>query len=120
MLDCPEFEGVWAALVSENGMGAGEKGSSKAVVLVSGGMDSAMLLHHVVNDQKRAPAFVLSYNYGQCHSEELECARRQAKLVAVAFLECVKHRTPPWPISRQLPQYDRLSAHQYPVSGRAQ
>ncbi len=49
-----------------------------AVVLVSGGLDSAVLLHYVKRDLERAPIHALSFDYGQRHAKELECARWQA------------------------------------------
>ncbi len=52
-----------------------------AVVLVSGGIDSSVLLHHVARNLKHAPIHVLSFNYGQRHSKEIECARWQADAV---------------------------------------
>ncbi len=55
---------------------------SSAVVLLSGGLDSSVLLHHVA--RTHASLYALSYNYGQRHSKELECARYQAQRVGVA------------------------------------
>jgi 7-cyano-7-deazaguanine synthase len=52
-----------------------------AVVLVSGGIDSSVLLHHVARNLKLAPIHVVSFNYGQRHSKEIECARWQADAV---------------------------------------
>ncbi len=52
-----------------------------AVVLVSGGIDSSVLLHHVAHNLKHAPLHVLSFNYGQRHSKEIDCARWQADAV---------------------------------------
>lgn len=57
--------------------------SGPALVLLSGGMDSTTLLHYVVKTLRRAPVRVLSYNYGQRHSKELDCARRQAAILGV-------------------------------------
>ena len=58
--------------------------SSGAVVLLSGGMDSSVLLHHVVRELRRAPVHAISFNYGQRHSRELECAKAQAEAANVA------------------------------------
>lgn len=55
--------------------------SQGAVVLVSGGIDSSVLLHYVARSLKRAPIHVLSFNYGQRHAKELDCARWQADAV---------------------------------------
>lgn len=55
-----------------------------AVVLLSGGMDSTVLLHHVVKELARTPVHALSFNYGQRHSRELDAAQWQASAVGVA------------------------------------
>ena len=54
----------------------------KAVVLVSGGLDSTTALAIA-----RADGFVLhaiSFDYGQRHRQELECARRVSQAMQVA------------------------------------
>ncbi|MBI4559798.1 MAG: 7-cyano-7-deazaguanine synthase QueC [Candidatus Hydrogenedentes bacterium] len=58
--------------------------AQSAVVLLSGGLDSTVLLHHVVRTLGRAPVHALSYRYGQRHSRELECAAWQTKAAGVA------------------------------------
>ena len=55
-----------------------------AVVLLSGGMDSAALLHHVARTLGRTPIHALSYDYGQRHSREWACAAWQAQAAGVA------------------------------------
>jgi len=55
-----------------------------AVVLLSGGADSTVLLHHAIRNLGRRTVHALSFNYGQRHSKELECARWQARAAAVA------------------------------------
>ena len=52
-----------------------------AVVLLSGGLDSSVLLHYVARTLDRAPLHALTFRYGQKHSVELEMARRQAAAV---------------------------------------
>ena len=47
-----------------------------AVVIVSGGMDSVTLLHHLVQQEQKNPA-VISFRYGQKHVKEIEYARKQ-------------------------------------------
>lgn len=55
-----------------------------AVVLLSGGLDSTVLLHHVAKDMNFSEIHALSFNYGQRHSRELACAAAQARLAGVA------------------------------------
>lgn len=55
------------------------------VVIVSGGMDSVTLLHHLVQTEKRQPA-VMTFRYGQKHVRELACAQHHA-----ALLNCQPH-----------------------------
>ena len=47
-----------------------------SVVIVSGGMDSVTLLHYLVKEEKCDPA-VMTFQYGQKHSKEIDCARAQ-------------------------------------------
>lgn len=54
-----------------------------AVVLLSGGMDSTVLLHYVVKRLQRAPVHGLSYDYGQRHARELDAAAWQANNLAL-------------------------------------
>jgi 7-cyano-7-deazaguanine synthase len=56
----------------------------KAVVLLSGGMDSATLLHYVRKELKIPFVLALSVRYGQKHLRELDMARWQAEAVGVA------------------------------------
>ena len=60
------------------------KQSGGAVVLLSGGMDSATLLHHVAKTLGHAPVHAVSFNYGQRHARELECAAWQATAAGIA------------------------------------
>lgn len=50
-----------------------------AVVLLSGGADSSVLIHLTARELGRAPVHALTMNYGQRHIRELECARFQAQ-----------------------------------------
>ena len=54
------------------------------VVLLSGGLDSSVLLHHVAKELRSPEIHALSFNYGQRHSRELNCASAQARAVGVA------------------------------------
>ena len=58
--------------------------SGPAVVLLSGGMDSAVLLSYVVKTLGRGPVHALSFDYGQRHRRELDCARWQADALGAA------------------------------------
>lgn len=50
----------------------------KAVVVLSGGQDSTTCLHWAIDRFGRAAVASLSFDYGQRHSVELDCARRVA------------------------------------------
>jgi len=65
-----------------------ESGRS-AVVLVSGGADSTVLLHHVIKTLECSPVHAISFHYGQRHAKELDCARRQAALAGAACHQLV-------------------------------
>jgi len=54
-----------------------------AVVLLSGGVDSSVLVHHVARDLGR-PVHALSFDYAQRHSKELACAQWQAAAAGIA------------------------------------
>lgn len=53
--------------------------SQPAVVLLSGGLDSSVLLHYVVKVLRCPSVHALSFHYGQRHSRELACASAQAR-----------------------------------------
>jgi 7-cyano-7-deazaguanine synthase len=56
------------------------------VVLLSGGLDSTVLLAHVVDKYAKLEAHAaLSINYGQLHKKELECAVWQAEHFGVPW-----------------------------------
>ena len=55
-----------------------------AVVLLSGGMDSTVLLHHAIKEIRCPEVHALSFNYGQRHSRELACAAAQARLAGIS------------------------------------
>jgi 7-cyano-7-deazaguanine synthase len=61
-----------------------ETRSGPAVVLISGGLDSSVLLHHVARALGREPVHALSFNYGQRHSKEIACAGWQCRAARVA------------------------------------
>lgn len=58
-----------------------------AVVLLSGGLDSTVLLHHVAKELGAAPVYALSFRYGQKHGRELEMAAWQAERLRPAVRE---------------------------------
>ena len=64
-------------------MGIGTE-MNKAVVLLSGGMDSATVLQYVKKKLQVVEIHALSFAYGQRHVRELEMARRQAAAAGVA------------------------------------
>jgi len=49
----------------------------KAAVLISGGLDSTTLLHHVIKSLGYDEVYALSFDYGQKHSRELIVAKAQ-------------------------------------------
>ena len=55
----------------------------KAIILLSGGMDSSTLLHYVKLTLKAGKILALSFDYGQRHSRELAMAGWQAKKAGV-------------------------------------
>lgn len=56
----------------------------KAVVLLSGGLDSSVLLHYVKRRLSVPAVTAVTFAYGQKHVLELEMARRQAAAAGVA------------------------------------
>ncbi|MDI6774741.1 MAG: 7-cyano-7-deazaguanine synthase QueC [Verrucomicrobiota bacterium] len=56
----------------------------RAVVLLSGGADSATLLRHVVKDMGVSTVLALTFAYGQRHAREIEMARWQARSAGAA------------------------------------
>jgi 7-cyano-7-deazaguanine synthase len=61
----------------------------KAVVLLSGGLDSTTLLHYVKKVLGVDEIYALSLIYGQKHSREIEMAKWQADAVGVKEYRCV-------------------------------
>lgn len=59
--------------MSEN-LSVNEKSIEKVVVIYSGGMDSFTVLNRAIKDGKEV--FALSFDYGQRHVKELECASK--------------------------------------------
>lgn len=57
---------------------------NSAVVLLSGGLDSSVLLHEVRRRLGAGELHAISFFYGQKHARELELAREQARLAGAA------------------------------------
>jgi 7-cyano-7-deazaguanine synthase len=57
----------------------------KTVVIVSGGMDSTVLLHIQVRKWGAGNVKALSFDYGQRHKVELDCAEYQCEKLGVAW-----------------------------------
>ena len=57
---------------------------NKAVILLSGGVDSSTLLHMVSVREEDVELYALSFHYGQKHSRELEMAAWQAAAAGVS------------------------------------
>lgn len=62
--------------------------SKKAVVLVSGGLDSATTL--AIAHEQRFSCYAISFDYGQRHRAELVAARKLAELYAVSQHKTVR------------------------------
>jgi 7-cyano-7-deazaguanine synthase len=60
---------------------------SKAIVLLSGGLDSSVLLAKVVKEHQAENVIALNIYYGQKHAKELECAKYQAEWHNVRYIE---------------------------------
>ena len=59
----------------------------KAVIIVSGGMDSVTLLHDIVKNKLHEQVYGISFFYGQRHSKELDCAFKNCELLGVPWQE---------------------------------
>ena len=57
--------------------------SKKATIILSGGLDSTVLLYYISKKLKYDEIYTLSFNYGQRLIRELECAKEQAKILGV-------------------------------------
>lgn len=51
------------------------------VIIVSGGLDSVVLLHHICKDLNERNVHVLTFDYGQRISREIECSKYHADLL---------------------------------------
>lgn len=60
--------------------------AAPVLVVLSGGLDSTTLLHHVARDVDHGGLHAISFNYGQRHARELECAAWQANAVAASHV----------------------------------
>lgn len=63
---------------------------ARAVVLLSGGMDSTTLLHYVCRRLNVQDVHALSILYGQKHAKEIESARHQARVAGVTVHRVVE------------------------------
>lgn len=55
----------------------------KALIILSGGLDSSTLLHYIKKTLKYEEIYALSFNYGQKHSKELEMAKYHCDLLQI-------------------------------------
>ncbi len=60
---------------------------SARAILLSGGLDSATLLHHLRRNRPGTDIHALTFRYGQRHARELECAAWQAAAAGAAAHE---------------------------------
>lgn len=56
---------------------------TKAIIILSGGMDSTTLLYDVINQGYEVKA--LGFNYGQKHKRELECAQKTCDKLGIEY-----------------------------------
>jgi 7-cyano-7-deazaguanine synthase len=56
---------------------------SKALVILSGGMDSSILLHYVAKELNYNEVYAITFNYGQRIVREIECAKFQSTVCKV-------------------------------------
>ncbi len=54
----------------------------KGIIILSGGLDSTVLAHDLIKN-KNFDLIALSFNYGQKHSKELECAKLQCEILKI-------------------------------------
>lgn len=55
---------------------------NRCVMILSGGMDSTTLLYRILHEQKEV--YALSFNYGQKHKKELECAKKTCESLKIS------------------------------------
>lgn len=55
----------------------------KIVVVLSGGLDSTILLYSLVNELGKDNVFALTFDYNQKHKDELDCAKRSCQKLGV-------------------------------------
>lgn len=60
-----------------------------ALILLSGGMDSTVLLHEIIKKQHKNPVHAIAFDYGQRHKRELDCARYQAQALNTASFKII-------------------------------
>jgi len=84
---------------------------SSAIVLLSGGLDSATVLAYATSLGHRVHA--LSFDYGQRHAAELVCARRQAAAASAVVHEVVD-LSPLGRLVRSATALIRASDHEVP------
>jgi 7-cyano-7-deazaguanine synthase len=76
----------------DDGLNRGFSMADAAVVLLSGGLDSSVLLRHVAATVGARSVYALSFDYGQRHGRELACAAWQAREAGVAAHDVVDLR----------------------------
>lgn len=55
----------------------------KCVIILSGGLDSVVLMHYLAKNKGYDEIYALTYDYGQRLVREIECAEQQAKILSV-------------------------------------
>ena len=54
---------------------------NKCVIPISGGLDSTVILHDVTNNKLYDEVHAITFDYGQRHKREIDCAKWQARQV---------------------------------------
>ena len=76
------FQIWWEEITVEGVIREEKMNKEKVVVICSGGMDSVTLLHLIKKDHENVS--VLTFDYGQRHKKEIECAKEQCSILGVS------------------------------------
>ena len=89
-------------------------GIKKGIILLSGGIDSAVTLYFAKNKGYQLKALI--FNYGQRHAKEIECAKKIAYLNKVEY--CLVKCDLPWVKSSLTDKKIKVSFQKKPGAGK--